>query len=82
MRLRETNRPWAVEVKRTQTELRRWPFGKIQINARNKKRRVLLTEANILEIETNSLFRKRKEESYMSYLQNPISRPSTEISPI
>jgi hypothetical protein len=41
---------------------------------------ILWMEFKILEIETNSVFRKYKKEAYTSCLQNPISRPSTDIS--
>jgi hypothetical protein len=43
---------------------------------------VLWEEANILEAEKNPGYRKNKEAVYMACLQNPISRPSVEISPI
>jgi len=42
----------------------------------------LWEEAKILETEKNALCRKYKLAAYMACLQNPISRPIVEISPI
>jgi hypothetical protein len=39
-------------------------------------------EARILEIESNSMYRKHKELAHMACLTNPFSQPSLEISPI
>jgi hypothetical protein len=39
-------------------------------------------EARILEIESNSRYRKYKESAHMACLTNPISQPSLDISPI
>jgi len=47
-----------------------------------ENRLVLWEEAKILETEKNPVYRKYKEETYISGLQNPTSRPSVEISPI
>jgi len=44
--------------------------------------RVLGEEAKILETEKNPLYRKYKEATNMACLQNPISPPSVDISPI
>jgi hypothetical protein len=37
--------------------------------------RVILDEATILEIESNSRSRKYKESAHMAYLKNPIIQP-------
>jgi hypothetical protein len=39
-------------------------------------------EARILEIESNSRYRKYKESAHMLYLTNLINQPSVDISPI
>jgi hypothetical protein len=39
-------------------------------------------EARILEIESNSRYRKYKESTHMVCLTNPISQPNLDISPI
>jgi hypothetical protein len=44
--------------------------------------RVGWDEARILEIESNSKYRKYKESAYVACLTNPISQPSLGISPI
>jgi hypothetical protein len=44
--------------------------------------RVIWDEARILEIESNSRFRKYNESSHMTCLTNPISQPSLDVSPI
>jgi hypothetical protein len=38
-------------------------------------------DARILEIESNSRYRKYKELAHMTFLTNPISQPSLDISP-
>ena len=39
-------------------------------------------KARILEIESNSRYRKYKESAHLVCLNNPISQPSLDISPI
>jgi hypothetical protein len=39
-------------------------------------------EARILEIETNSRYRKYKESAHIECIINPISQPSLDISPL
>jgi hypothetical protein len=39
-------------------------------------------EARILEIESNSRYKKYKESAHVACLTNPISQPSLEFSPI
>jgi hypothetical protein len=43
---------------------------------------VAWNEAKVLHIESNSRCRKYKESAYMACMNNPISQPSLEISPI
>jgi hypothetical protein len=59
-------------------------LGKIQTCTAFVRRdhRVLWEEANILETDKNPVYRKYKEAAYLACLQNPVSRPSVEISPI
>jgi hypothetical protein len=44
--------------------------------------RVGWDEARILEIESNSRYRKNKESVHVACLANPIRKPSAVISPI
>jgi hypothetical protein len=39
-------------------------------------------EARVLEVESNSRYRKYKESAHMACSVNPISQPSLDISPI
>jgi hypothetical protein len=50
--------------------------------AREEGLRVIWDEARILEIESNSKYRKQKESAHVAYVTNPISQPSLDISPI
>jgi hypothetical protein len=43
---------------------------------------VVCDEARILEIESNSRYGKYKESAHKASLTNPISQPSSDISPI
>jgi hypothetical protein len=49
---------------------------------KNTTFRVGWDEARILEIESNSRYRKYKESAHMACSTYPISQPSLEISPI
>jgi hypothetical protein len=44
--------------------------------------RVSWDEAGILEIESNSRYRKYKESAHVACLTNPIRQPSLDISPV
>jgi hypothetical protein len=44
--------------------------------------RVGWDEARVLEIESNSRYRKYKESAHMAILTNPIRQPSLDISPL
>jgi hypothetical protein len=44
--------------------------------------RVGWDKAIVLEIESNSRYRKYKESAHMACLTNPISQPSLDISPL
>jgi hypothetical protein len=47
-----------------------------------ENRRVGLDEARILEIKSNSRYRKYKKLAHMAYLTSLISQPNLDISPI
>jgi hypothetical protein len=55
---------------------------KLAQHANEEGHRVGWDEARILEIESNSRYRKYKESAHMACLTNPISQPSLDISPI
>jgi hypothetical protein len=56
--------------------------SKLAQHAYEEGHRVGWEEARILEIESNSRYRKYKESAHMACLTNPISQPSSDISPI
>jgi hypothetical protein len=56
--------------------------SKLAQHAYEEGHRVGWDQASVLEIESNSRYRKYKESAHMACLINPISQPSLEISPI
>jgi hypothetical protein len=56
--------------------------SKLAQHAYEEGHRVGCDEARILEIESNSRYRKYKESAHMACLTNSISQPSLDISPI
>jgi hypothetical protein len=67
----------------TQAKFRRRSSGKrLAQHSFEKNHCVVWKEARVLEVEINSVYRKYKEAAYLSCLQNPIDKSSTEISPI
>jgi hypothetical protein len=56
--------------------------SKLAQHAYEEGHRVGWDEARILEIESNSRYRKYKESAHVTNLTNQISQPSLDISPI
>jgi hypothetical protein len=56
--------------------------SKLAQHACEEGHRVGWDDAGVLEIESNSRYRKYKELAHMACLTNPISQPSLDISPI
>jgi hypothetical protein len=56
--------------------------SKVAQHAYEEGHRIGWDEAKVLEIESNSRYRKYKESAHMACLTNPISQPSLDISPI
>jgi hypothetical protein len=56
--------------------------SKLAQHAYDEGHKVGWDEARILEIESNSRYRKYKESAHMACLTNPISQPSLNISPL
>jgi hypothetical protein len=56
--------------------------SKLAQHAYEEGHRVDWDEARILDIESNSRYRKYKESAHMACLTHPISQPSLDISPI
>jgi hypothetical protein len=56
--------------------------SKLAQHAYEQGYRVGWDDDRILEIESNSRYRKYKESAHMVCLTNPISQPSLDISPI
>jgi hypothetical protein len=44
--------------------------------------KICWTEAEVLQIEPNATYRKHKESAHVSLVDQPISQPSLDISPI
>jgi hypothetical protein len=78
----ETSRPLEVRIKehkynRTQGLLEK---SKLAQHAYKEGHRICWNEAKVLQIETNTTYRKYKESTHMSLLDHPISQPSLDIS--
>jgi hypothetical protein len=56
--------------------------SKLAQHAYEEGHSVVWDEARILEIESNSRHRKYEESAHMACLENPISQPNLDISPI
>jgi hypothetical protein len=56
--------------------------SKLAQHAYEEGHRVGWDDARVLEIESNSRYRKYKESAHMACLINPVSQPSLDISPI
>ena len=80
----ETGRPWAVRLVKHRRNLGVGHLGRsiLAQHSFEANHRVLWEEAKILETEQNPMYRKHQEEAHMARLQNPISRPNLEFSPI
>jgi Na+-translocating ferredoxin:NAD+ oxidoreductase RnfC subunit len=80
----ETGRPVAVRLREHRHNLQQGLLEKSKLAQRayEEGHRVSCDEARILEIESNSRYRKYKESSHVTCLTNPISQPSLDISPI
>jgi hypothetical protein len=78
----ETGRPLAMQLSQ------HWHKGGLLENSKlaqyayEEGHRVGCDEARILEIESNSRYRKYKESAHMASLTNPNIEPSLDISPI
>jgi predicted GIY-YIG superfamily endonuclease len=79
----ETARPLAVRLREHKQNLKEGLLGKSKLaeHAYEEGHRVGWDEARVLEIESNSRYRKYKESARMACLSNPISKPSLDISP-
>jgi hypothetical protein len=80
----ETGRPLAVKLHEHRHNLRQvlLEISKLALPAYEEGNVVGWDEARILEIGSNSRYRKYKESAHMACLTNPISQPSLDISPI
>jgi hypothetical protein len=54
--------------------------SKLAQHAYKEVHRIGLDEARILEIESNSRYRKCKESAHLASLTNPVSQPSSDTS--
>jgi hypothetical protein len=80
----ETGRPLAVRLREHRHNLQQGLVeeSKLAQHAYEEGHRVGWDDARVLEIESNSRYRKYKESAHMVYVSNPISQPSLDISPI
>jgi predicted GIY-YIG superfamily endonuclease len=80
----ETNRPLAVRVREHRHNLQQGLLEKSKLAQRacEEGHRVGWDDARVLEIESNSRYRKYKESAHMACLNNPISQLNLDISPI
>jgi hypothetical protein len=78
------NRPLAVQLHEHRHNLWEGLLEKLKLaqHAYEEGHTVGWDEARILEIESNSKYSKYKELAHMTCLNNPISQPSLDISPI
>jgi hypothetical protein len=56
--------------------------SKLAPHAYEEDHKVMWDQARVLEVESNSRFRKYKESAHMACSTNPISQPCLDISPI
>jgi hypothetical protein len=80
----ETGRPLALRLREHRHNLQHGLLeeSKLAQNAYEEGHRVGWDEARILEIESNTRYRKCRESAHMVCLTNPISQPSLGISPV
>jgi predicted GIY-YIG superfamily endonuclease len=80
----ETGRPMTVRIREHMHNLKQGLIEKSKLaqHAYEEGHRVNWDEARVLEIESNSRYRKYKESAYIACTTNPISQPSLDISPI
>jgi hypothetical protein len=80
----ETDRPLAVRPREHRHNLQQGLLEKSKLSqhAYEEGNRVGWDDARVLEIESNSMYRKYKESDHMACLTNPISQSSLDISPI
>jgi hypothetical protein len=78
----ETGRPLAVWLREHRHNLQQGLLEKSKLpqHAYEEGHRIGLDDDRILEVESNSRYRKYKESAHMA--SNPISQPSLDISPI
>jgi hypothetical protein len=80
----ETSRPLEVHIKEhkynlTQGQLQKSKLGQ---HAYKEGHKICWNEAKVLQTEPNTTYRKYKESAHMSLIDNLISQPSLDISPI
>ncbi|PNF24633.1 hypothetical protein B7P43_G00740 [Cryptotermes secundus] len=77
------SRPLAVRIREHRHNLKQGLLEKSRLAQHAYEgHRVSWDEARILEVESNSRYRKYKESAHMTCSSNPISQPSLDISPI
>jgi predicted GIY-YIG superfamily endonuclease len=80
----ETGRPLAVRLREHRHNLKEGLLEKSKLvqHAYEEDHKVMWDQARVLEVESNSRFRKYKESAHIACSTNPISQPSLDISPI
>jgi hypothetical protein len=78
----ETGRPLAVRLREHNLQQSLLKKSKLAQHAYEEGHRVGWDEARILEIESNSRYKKHKESAHVVCLTNSISQPNLDIPPI
>jgi hypothetical protein len=80
----ETSRPLEVSIKEHKYNLTQIFLEKSKLaqHAYEEGHRICWKGAKVLQIESNTTYRKYKEAAHMSLLDHPISQPNLDISPI
>jgi hypothetical protein len=80
----QTGRTLALRIREHRHHLKEGLLDKSKLaqHAYEEGHRVGWDEARVLEIDSNSRYRKYKESAHMECLTNPISQPSVDISPL
>jgi hypothetical protein len=80
----ETSRPLEVRIKEHKYNLTQGLLEKSKLaqHAYDEGHKICWNEARVLQIETNTQFRKYKDSAHISLLDYPSSQPSLDISPI
>jgi hypothetical protein len=80
----ETSRPLEVRIKGHEYNLTEGLVEKSKLaqHAYDEGHKICWNEAKVLQIESNTTYRKHKESAHMSLTEHPFRQPSLDVSPI